>query len=388
MISTLAVVAGLSKTGGGTSYSVPAWSNALAREQVQRYLVTVRARHEQTSGVLDEKLVHLERVPSFGLGSFEVRWSLALRNKIESICVENHIQLIHNHGVWLPANHTASSIAHRFEIPCVITPHGMLTQWAFNNKSLKKSLAWRLYQKDDLDNAKLVHVTAQSEGDDLRKLGFRGPLAVIPNGLDLPEWVERVEGEKEFKTLLFVSRIHPKKGLLNLVEAWSRIKPKGWKVKLVGPDEGGYQAVVERAIHEKGLDQDFVFTGPVYGAELTEIYRAADLFVLPTFSENFGNVVPEALANGLPVLCTEGAPWEELNSRRCGWWFPIGVEHLEKALREALEATPAQRREMGKRGRQLVEEKYTWPSVAKEMKQLYEWVLGGGSAPSFVRIGS
>ncbi len=387
MISTLAVVGGLSKTGGGTSYSVPAWSNALARENVQRFLVTVQAPGEELSDFVDANLVHLDKVSAFGTNKFNVRWAPGMKNKLRFICREQNIQLIHNHGAWLPANHTASQVARDFKIPYLITPHGMLTLWCFNNKPVKKRLAWWFYQKKDVDLARVIHVTAQSEGDELRHLGYGGSLAVIPNGLNLPDWKNVPAVEREMKTALFVSRIHPKKGLLDLVAAWAKVRPKGWRMRLVGPDEGGYQAMVEKAIREKGLEKDFIFDGSVFGERLWNIYRESDLFILPTLSENFGNVVPEAMACGLPVICTHGAPWEELNSHSCGWWVPVGAESLEKAMREAFETTAAQRREMGLRGRRLVEEKYTWASTGRQMKSLYEWILGEGKKPEFVQEG-
>lgn len=306
------------------------------------------------------------------------------KSALEKLLLERKVDLIHNHGVWLPANHSASVVARKYKKPCIITPHGMLTIWCYNFKPLKKRIAWQLYLKKDVMDAAIVHMTSQGEVEEFKKLGFKGRLAVIPNGIHLPVIDQMIPKLKDGKTALFVSRIHPKKGLLNLVEAWSRIRPKGWRMRLVGPDEGGHRKEVERALIEKGLADDFIFEGPIFGERLWEIYRTSDVFILPTLSENFGNVVPEALACGLPVVCTYGAPWEELVTRKCGWWIPIGVEALTKTLREVFETTASERMEMGIRGRKLVEEKYTWESVGKKMKLLYEWVLGGGAAPEFV----
>ena len=120
------------------------------------------------------------------------------------------------------------------------------------------------------------------------------------------------------------------------------------------------------------------------GEEKDILFRDADLFILPTFSENYGVVVAEALSYGIPVITTKGAPWEGLVSYHCGWWVDIGVEPLAKALREAVSLSGYERRAMGARGRQLVEARYAWSSVAMDMKAVYEWTLGGGRAPSCV----
>jgi glycosyltransferase involved in cell wall biosynthesis len=155
-------------------------------------------------------------------------------------------------------------------------------------------------------------------------------------------------------------------------------------MRIVGPDESGHRVEVEKAVVEKGLEKDFIFEGAVYGDAKWEVYREADIFILPTFSENFGIVVPEALACGVPVITTEGTPWKELNERSCGWWIPLGVEPLKEALRKAFASSEAERRQMGVRGRRLVEEKYTWSVSAKSTKDLYEWILSGGTPPSFM----
>jgi glycosyltransferase involved in cell wall biosynthesis len=383
-VNTLAIVAGLSKSGGGMSYSVPSWSNALALEKIQRTLITLQYIGEETSDYVDQNLVKLITVPSVKLPLFDIHWSSHFQKILYQFCQQTGVELIHSHGIWLPSNHYAVVVAKKLKIPLIATPHGMLTEWSFHYKWLKKRLAWWIYQKNDLNQARVVHLTSIDEEKDLRRLGFKGTTAVIPNGVEIPSWREETPIEKPYRTALFVSRIHPKKGLLNLVEAWKQVQPKGWKMRLVGPDEGGHLAEVQKTVREKGLEPDFIFSGPLYGNALWEAYWQSDLFILPTMNENFGNVVPEALACGVPVITTHGTPWEELDTHSCGWWIPVGVAPLAEALRKATELSDAQRREMGKRGRKLVEEKYTWHSVGKQMKTLYEWVLGGGPKPPFL----
>ena len=182
--------------------------------------------------------------------------------------------------------------------------------------------------------------------------------------------------EDGFRRVLFMSRFHYKKGLLNLVDAWAMLRPKGWKVELVGTDSAGYLEVVKKRIYELGLQSDFIITGALMDEEKWAAYRRADLFVLPSHSENFGIVVAEALYAGVPVITTKGTPWEELTAHGCGWWIDIGVKPLFAALKDAMSLDDAHRHEMGVRGCALVEEKYTWNAVVKAMINGYGKVLG------------
>jgi len=259
-----------------------------------------------------------------------------------------------------------------------------------NNKWLKKRLGWWLYQRWDLAKANLLHATAESEVGDIRRMGLKNNVMVAPLGVRIINRVEHVERVDGKKVLLFVSRVQRKKGLVNLARAWAEL-PKdmrdGWKVRIVGPDQENHTAELKSLCAELGISQEFDFVGPKYGDELQHEYASADIFVLPTHSENFGSVVIEALAHGVPVITTKGTPWHELegytnsqltthNSQlKCGWWIDVGVEPLVKALDAAISLSDAERREMGERGRRLVEEKYTWDAVVKKVVEGYERVI-------------
>ena len=291
--------------------------------------------------------------------------------------------LVHIHALWSPILHRAFAWARKNKILIVWSPHGMLTPWAMNNKKWKKRLGWWLYQKRDLSHADLIHATAQSEVEDLRRMGLKNNVMVVPLGVKVNNRVERVERVDGKKVLLFVSRVQKKKGLLNLVRAWARLEQesstrstrstwlKNWKVRIIGPDEDGHTAELKELCSNLKVENDFEFVGPKYGDDLAREYASADLFVLPTHSENFGSVVIEALAHSVPVICTTGAPWEELETYKCGWWIDIGEEPLARALQEAISLDDASRREVGTRGRKLVEEKYTWSAVVKRMMNGY-----------------
>ena len=294
---------------------------------------------------------------------------------IDEIWQERY-DIVHIHGMWAPILHRASNWAHRNKIPVVWSPHGMLQKWALKNKWWKKLAALAIYQWRDLSKAALLHATAPNEVEDIKRLRLTNSIVSASLGARIvTDGLEKKNTEKNSKTLLFVSRVQKKKGLPVLVEAWSKLPDsvkEGWKVRIIGPDQDNHIAELKRQCEHLGVIDDFVFAGPKYGEDLDREYRAADLFVLPTHSENFGSVVIESLAREVPVICSQGAPWKDLLDYRCGWWPKDSVDALKDALVDAMQCSDEELGSMGKRGRKLVEEKYTWDAVCKAMVRGYE----------------
>jgi glycosyltransferase involved in cell wall biosynthesis len=242
---------------------------------------------------------------------------------------------------------------------------------------------WGMGQGRVLHTCDGFHATADSERDDIRRLGFAQPVAVLPNGIDIPERIYLRSGTA--RTLLFVGRIHPKKGLPFLIKAWSTLERQypDWLLDVVGRDELGHERQLQRQADELGCRR-IRFHGPLYGEALVRAYQEADLYVLPTHSENFGMTVAEALANGTPVITTKGAPWEGLEKNGCGWWIDIGEEPLTEALRHAMNLSREKLCDMGSMGRAWMSSDYAWAVIAKKMIIYYKWLNGRGSMPSFV----
>jgi len=372
------VIPGLARSSGGPTAVVVELMEALARQGVRASIVSVKCSPEGSEWIPDPQQVRTVLVRGWSVRRLRLSGSRAFATRLADFCREEKVDVLHNHGLWTPVNHSAAGIARRLGLPLVWTTHGMLNPWAFGHKAWKKKLAWCLYQKRDLARADVLHATSQPEADALRALVLGQRIATIPIGVSLPEWKEPSNGNPPRK-VLFLGRIYPVKGLLNLVRAWAMVRPEGWQCVIAGPDECGHKSEVETAIRTAGLEKLFRFAGPVGGKDKWQLYRSADLFVLPSFTENFGIAAAEALAAGVPVITTKGTPWNELLAHRCGWWVDMGAEPLATAIREAMALTDGQRREMGMRGRKLVEERYSWPKIAADMKSVYEWVLGGGT---------
>jgi glycosyltransferase involved in cell wall biosynthesis len=294
--------------------------------------------------------------------------------------------LIHDHGVWLPSNHRIAALARRLAIPLVLHPRGMLEPWAMAFRPQKKRLALALYQRRDLESVGMFVATAAPEAENLRALGLRQPIAVIPNGIPTEMLVTPVRSAstaRHPRQALFLSRVHPKKGLLNLIEAWAAVKPDGWQLVIAGPDENQHLQQVMALASTRGVSHLVKYVGEVKGQRKQQVYADADLFVLPTFSENFGVVVAEAMAHSLPVITTHGTPWSELPRQKCGWWIEVGAEPLAHALRDATALPPAEREAMGQRARETVQ-RYNWEAIAAHMQQAYEWLVRGGQRPGCI----
>jgi glycosyltransferase involved in cell wall biosynthesis len=267
----------------------------------------------------------------------------------------------------------------------VTSPRGTLSAWALRQSSWRKKLLWLLGQGRAIRDSHCFHATAESEYQEIRRAGLRGPVAIIPNGIEVGPEVNRAEAGP--RRLLFLGRMHPKKGIDMLLRAWSQLEPRfpEWELRIVGKNEQGYQAQMQELAASLGLKR-VGFPGPAYGQEKTEEYESAHLFVLPTHSENFGMAVAEALACGLPAVVTKRAPWSGLENKGCGWWIELGVDPLVDCLASAMALPPAQLNEKGQRGRLWMKEEFSWERVGRMMYETYGWLIGGGAAPSWVCV--
>jgi glycosyltransferase involved in cell wall biosynthesis len=292
--------------------------------------------------------------------------------------------VIHNHGLWMMPNVYPGWAIRGTACRLVMSPRGMLSPWALQRSVWKKRLIWFLGQERFLRAAHCFHATSELEYQEIRAAGLRGPVAIIPNGVDIPAESNRsAEGPRR---LLFLSRVNPKKGVDVLLHAWQRIEPRfpEWELHIVGTsDPPGYQGEMEQLARSLGLRR-VCFPGPAFGPDKTRQFQQADLFVLPTHSENFGLAVAEALAQGLPAIVTKGAPWSGVEKHDCGWWIEQGVDTLASCLQSALALSPANLRDKGCRGRQWMAQEFSWNQLGRKMLETYRWLVDGGVPPAWV----
>ncbi|HUZ06275.1 MAG TPA: glycosyltransferase [Candidatus Paceibacterota bacterium] len=336
--------------------------------------------------------------------------------------------ICHTHGLWLYPGIAANHYSRKNNRPYLISPHGMLDQWAMKNSRWKKQIAWRLFEREHLRGARCLRALCVPEANAIRQLQLKNDIAVIPNGIDLPEMenaeslkFENLKFEKQKvengnppwenfvepgrKALLYLGRIHPKKGLANLLKAWvakqkaesRKQKAEEWFLAVAGWDQGGHEAELKRICAELRvpfadirdnpsssifhLPSPIIFLGPQFNEAKAACYRHCDAFVLPSFSEGLPMVVLEAWAYSKPVIMTPECNLPEgfqsgaaLKAEATGTSLAAGLNELQRM-------TDAERMAMGSRGHDLVLERFTWPRVAQQLQSVQEWILGGGAKP-------
>lgn len=367
------------KSDGGPSRSVPILTRGLAENGCEVVLMT-----QKTS---DMNLHMLDGVDN---ASKEILPYGIKRKDLETVIIDGHFDLIHIQCIWTPINHDVCCIARKHKIPYIITPRGMLEPWSLEQKKWKKKLAMLLYQKKDLQRANCILATADMEADHVRDLGITPPIAIIPNGIDVSEYECRSLKDKASvkKQIVFLSRIHEKKGIEFLIDAWENLQSKypDWNVVIAGNGETDYIEQLKQKITAKGLQKCMEIVPPVFGVEKHKLYCESSLFVLPTYSENFGMVVAEAMSCGVPVITTNGTPWQELNELKLGWCIDLSIDNLIKAISEAVGLGADTLFNMGQKCSLHIRNTYQYTEMAAKNKAVYVWLTKGGDVPSCVRF--
>jgi glycosyltransferase involved in cell wall biosynthesis len=300
---------------------------------------------------------------------------------------------VHIHGLWEEHTFSAVRAARAAGKPYIISAHGMLEPWALRNKRLKKLIYSWLTERDNVQGAACLHALTAAEAKDYRRYGAKAPIALIPNGVRVAEGADSEPFFQAFPALrgprlvLFLGRVHPKKGLDLLVRAWKSAIPAGCDTHLViaGPDVEKTQMSIEREIQELGIGASVTFTGMLRGSLKWSALAACDLFVLPSYSEGLSVSVLEALGMGKPVLVTEACNIPEVSEYNCGWVTSPDVVPVAAALQDFLGTSGEATREMGQRGRSLVNERFDWKKIGAQTTEVYRWVAGGPK-PATVRM--
>ena len=294
--------------------------------------------------------------------------------------------VIHNHGLWMMPNVYSGTAAKRSGTPLVVSPRGTFSPVALARSRRVKKTFWWLKQRAAVEQAKCLHATCEQEYRDIRAFGLKQPVAVIPNGVDVPE-IDPASNLVRQKTLLFLGRIHPIKGLEDLLDAWSALAGEhpDWKLVIAGSDPVGHEADLRAKAEQLHLPR-VSFVGPLYREAKHKAYLDCDLYVLPSKTENFGHTVAEALARAVPVVTTTGTPWKPVIEHDCGWCVEPETQSLINGLRRALNTSDEQRHLMGVNGRAWMQDDFSWMAVADQMAQTYAWAAGHSAPPRWLRM--
>jgi poly(glycerol-phosphate) alpha-glucosyltransferase len=377
-------VSGITRKSGGLFYAVSSLCNALVKagESVSVYGRTDPFFSADSNAWNKVSLVAYRAIGPLGSSS-----------KIRRLLSQGNGDLVHQHGIWMDDQWAALQWQKKNGRPVVISPHGMLDPWALKNSAWKKKLVGKLFANESLHKATCIHALCRSEADSIRAYGLKNPIAIIPNGVELPEIGDggsKVEGQRlddGKKRLLFLGRIHPKKGLSELIKAWSAAKCQtpnalsDWQLIIAGWDDGGYENGLKDLSKDLGIDDSVAFVGSKFGAEKEALLRSVDAFVLPSFSEGLPMSVLEAWAYGLPVVMTDHCNLAEGFKANAALRIEPTVDSIQQGLTRLVGMPAEERDAMGSSGRDLVQSDFSWSKIASDMHRVYEWCLTGQQPP-------
>jgi glycosyltransferase involved in cell wall biosynthesis len=310
--------------------------------------------------------------------------------------------VIHLNGVWMYPTYAAYITSKLLRVPLIISPRGMLDEWALKNSRAKKYIAWIAYVKRTMHYAKCLHALNHSEALSIDKLGLKKPIAIIGNGVEINQNIVASKDSVadsvsellvtlkncNHTLILFMGRLHPKKGLSELIDAWNllntrRTSSSGLTLVIAGPGDARYIDAMKSRIRFK---ENLIFTGAVYGATKQALLRAADLFVLPSYSEGQPIALLEAMSFGIPTLITEACNMPE--SIRLGAAIKIepDADSILAGINQFLKSSIEQKARMSELAKTLIKNKHDWAPIACEMNELYRWMLIGCGQPNFLRV--
>ena len=409
------VIASLSRKAGGLHESVRRLAQAMAASASSVNVLSLEDEYTSSDRPSWDP-VPTEAFPAYGPRQFGFAPGLS------RALLDNAPKLVMSHGIWMYPSVVVSRWHKKTGQPYIVHPHGMLDPWAIKNSQWKKRIAGLLYEHRHLQKAACIRALCEAEARAIRAYGLVNPIAIIPNGIDLPQVPSAECGARNSpwhgivqpgsKVLLYLGRIHPKKGVVNLLKAWAAVqRAEGggqrtgeWVLAIAGWDQRGHEAELKRLATELGIlfadtrgqeaedggqptgGTSLLFLGPQFGEDKAACYRGCDAFILPSFSEGLPMVVLEAWAYGKPVLMTPECNLPE--GFRAGAAFRIepAVENVVRGLKDVMSADAGALADMGGRGRKLVGYHFSWSKIAAEMKSVYEWVLGGSPRPAVVEL--
>jgi len=310
--------------------------------------------------------------------------------------LDSGADVVHLQGLWQFPSVACRRWARKTGKPYLVSPHGMLDPWALRNAAWKKSVAAWLYENRNLRDAACLHALSKGEAASFRRLGLKNPIAVIPNGVEpaaereagLPSWAGQIPAEE--KVLLYLGRLHPKKGLRNLLTAWAQVGSEaaqsGWRLVICGWGQDGHEREIQSLARELKLTETVHFAGPQFGRAKEASYARASAFVLPSLSEGMPVSVIEAWSWGLPALITPACNLPEGYESGAALRVEAEPESIAEGLKRLFAMGEEDRRRAGEAGRRLAGERFSWKAAAVQMKRVYEWVAGRGPEPPGILV--
>lgn len=307
-------------------------------------------------------------------------------NNIRHYLQNTNYDLYHINGLWLYSNHITCKESRKKNKPYIITPHGMLYPHALARSAWKKNIMFKIGGvHNDIKSAACIHVTCKDELNYIRALGYKNPVALIPNPVPFPKFISEITQQRDKKRIGFLGRLHPRKNVDKLIDAWTILENKYSDAELIimGSGDIEYEQFLKKKIKQANI-KNVIFTGFITGQEKFTQLASLTALCVPSEFENFGMIIPEALSVGTPVIASKGTPWEELEEYQCGYWVNNSPQSISQAIENIFSKSNSEILEMGKHGQNLVKQKYSDIQVAEQMMQLYKWLIYENEKPQFI----
>lgn len=385
-MNTVILSASNSRSAGGIYYTMAALSNGLAKRGIDISLISC----DDIYSAEDKGIYGEVPVISYRVSNLPLLHTFGYSFDIHKILEIQAPQIIHQQGIWL--YHSFAALRYQQNHPNlvkIIEPHGMLDPWAIKRSTWKKKIVSYLFEYKNLCMADCIHALCQSEYESIRKFGLKNPVAIIPNGINIPNWPVFKRSKKK-KTLLFIGRIHPKKGLKELLLGLKLLKErKGeyfqtWNIRIAGWSQMGHVEELQRIVSQNNLDNNVGFIGSIYGHDKAKELCNANAFILPSFSEGLPMSILEAWSYKLPVIMTDFCNIPDGFATKSAIRIEPTPESIAEGLEKLFIMDETKLETMGNNGYALVKNKFSWDHIANQTIQLYEYLLNGGEKPEFV----
>lgn len=382
MIKSLTIGSLYAKTGG-PALSLSLQMRGLIDNDVNTCCLMIPIKEKEGNRKMtDDTLpVHFTNPIKFSIGG----WAFipGLNSQVSTF---DDVDIIHNQEIWSYLAHRTVKFARHNNIPYIVSLRGTLYPEALALHKWKKRIAMWAYQKKDIDGAACVHATCKEEMDIFRSLGFKNPVAILPNPFDddTIDFTKPVQQGDKFR-VGYLGRLHPRKHVERLIYSFSEEKEelKDAELVIIGAYNSDYEKFLHSEVERLGLN-NVKFMGFVTGENKDNAIESLSILVVPSDFENFGNIVPEALAHGVPVAASKGMPWQVLEERNCGWWIDNNQKSINRIILKAKGLSKEELQIMGRNGQNYVRDELAYKKLGIKLKTLYEWVLGKVEKPEFV----
>ncbi|MFT6904714.1 MAG: glycosyltransferase involved in cell wall biosynthesis [Oleiphilaceae bacterium] len=390
----LSIIENISNEYGGPANSLPNFLFSVKKElDISSRIYSIKIAEKEENEFIDRYA--LSWINCKLTGPKKLMYSKSLSNAIEADLSNDDI--IFSNNLWNYPAYLSAKLAKKHNVPHIISIRGTLYPWSLQQGRWRKKIAWHLFQKKALQQASVVHVTCEDELKAVRALGITTPIALVPHGINYDDYQNLPDREvalsnlnlnKEKKYLLFMSRLHKKKGLDLLLSTWPKLAKEhpDWCLLIVGPDYSNYSKMISELITKFDLHDNIKNLGMLTGEQKYSAFSASNLFILPSFSENFGVVIGEALAAGLPTITTTGTPWTEINEYNCGRCIELSEDNLESTINDFLRCDDKDIAIMSSSAKSLIKDKYSWVYQANKFAKVIDFINKGEIDPVVINI--